>query len=177
MRTPDFSEAQELERIDFEGCTNLIEVHPSVGVLKRLIFLNLKDCTSLVSLPSKLEMESLEIFTLSGCSKVKKIPDFAKNMERLRELHVNGTAIVDLPSSIEHLTSLSLLNISHCKNLVHLPCAILRLELLRDFIVLGCSRLATFDGHESFPARKRSIWLWVEEFFKGSCRRVKSKLS
>ena len=82
IRTPDFSEAQELERIDFEGCTNLIEVHPSVGVLKRLIFLNLKDCTSLVSLPSKLEMESLEIFTLSGCSKVKKIPDFAKNMER-----------------------------------------------------------------------------------------------
>ncbi|KAL4622261.1 hypothetical protein ACB092_06G284500 [Castanea dentata] len=177
VRTPDFSEARVLERIDFEGCTNLIEVHPSVGVLKHLIFLNLKDCTSLVSLPNKLEMETLEIFSLSGCSKVKKIPEFTKNMERLRELHVNGTAIVDLPSSIEHLTGLSLLNISHCKNLVHLPCAILRLELLRDFIVLGCSRLATFDDHEILPSRKRSIWLWVEEFFRGSGRRVKSKLS
>ncbi|XP_075667962.1 disease resistance protein Roq1-like isoform X2 [Castanea sativa] len=177
VRTPDFSEARALERIDFEGCPNLIEVHPSVGVLKHLIFLNLKDCTSLVSLPNKLEMETLEIFSLSGCSKVKKIPEFTKNMERLQELHVNGTAIVDLPSSIEHLTGLSLLNISHCKNLVHLPCAILRLELLRDFIVLGCSRLATFDDHEILPSRKRSIWLWVEEFFRGSGRRVKSKLS
>ncbi|KAL4622258.1 hypothetical protein ACB092_06G284300, partial [Castanea dentata] len=90
ISTPDFSGAPWLERIDFEGCTNLVEVHPSVGVLKRLTLLNLKDCTSLKSLPPKLEMESLEILILSGCSEVKEIPKFAKDMEWLRELHLNG---------------------------------------------------------------------------------------
>ncbi|XP_075670489.1 disease resistance protein Roq1-like [Castanea sativa] len=128
IRTPNFSAAPHLESIDFEGCTNLVEIHPSVGVLKRLILLNLKDCTSLKSLLPKLEMESLEILILSGCSKVKEIPEFAKDMEQLRELHLNGTAIKYLPSSIEHLTGLTLLNISHCKNLVGLPCAVFRME-------------------------------------------------
>ena len=139
--------------------------------LKRLILLNLKDCTSLVSLPSKLEMESLENLTLAGCSKVKKIPEFAKDMERLRELHLSGTAIVDLPSSIEHLTGLTLLNLSHCRNLLGLPGAIYRLESLKEFIVFGCSKSAK-DDCEILPARKRSIWLLAEEFLKSTGRRV-----
>ena len=145
ISTPDFSEAPWLKRIDFEGCTNLVDVHPSVGVLKRLTLLNLKDCTSLKSLPRKLEMKSLEILILSGCSKVKEISEFAKDMERLRELHLNGTTIKYLPSSIEYLTGLTLLNISHCKNLVGLPCAVFRMESLKEFIVFGCSRLANDD--------------------------------
>ncbi|XP_050249099.1 disease resistance protein Roq1-like [Quercus robur] len=117
IRTPNFARAPLLKSVDFEGCTNLVEVHSSVAVLERLTLLNLKDCTSLKSLPRKLEMKSLEILILSGCSKVKKIPEFTEDMERLRELHLNGTAIKYLPSSIEHLTGLTLLNISHCKNL------------------------------------------------------------
>ncbi|XP_075670491.1 disease resistance protein Roq1-like [Castanea sativa] len=145
ISTPDFSKAPCLKRIDFEGCTNLIEVHPSVGVLKFLKLLNLKDCTSLASLLPKLEMEYLEILILSGCSKVKEIPEFAKVMKRLRELHLNGTAIKYLPLSIEHLTGLTLLNISHCENLAALPCAIFRMESLKKFIVFGCSKLGEDD--------------------------------
>ena len=104
--------------IDFEGCTNLVAVHPSVGELKLLTLLNLKDCTSLESLPRKLEMKSLEILIFSSCSKVKEIPEFAKNMKRLRELHLNGTTIKYLPLSIEHLTGLTLLNIRDRKSVV-----------------------------------------------------------
>uniref|UniRef100_A0A7N2MEN3 NB-ARC domain-containing protein n=1 Tax=Quercus lobata TaxID=97700 RepID=A0A7N2MEN3_QUELO len=141
ISTPDFSEAPWLKRINFEGCTNFVNVHPSVGVLRRLTLLNLKDCTSLKSLPRKLEMKSLEILILSGCSKVKEIPEFAKDMERLRELHLNGTTIKYLPSSIEHLTGLTLLNLSHCENLVGLPRAVFRMEYLKEFYVFGCSKL------------------------------------
>ena len=170
ISTPDFSEAPRLERIDFEGCSNLVEVHPSVGVLKSLISLNLKDCTSLKSLPLKLEMESLEILILSGCSKVKKIPEFAEDMKRLSELHLNGTAIKNLPLSIKHLTGLTLLNLSHCENLVGLPCAVFRMEYLKEFYVFGCSKLAE-DDRETLPARKRSIWLLAEEFLRSTGRR------
>ena len=114
-RTPDFTGVPNLVRIDLEGCTNLVEVHPSIGVLRRLIFLNLKDCKCLRSLPNKFEMESLEILMLSGCSKVKKIPEFAENMQQFRELSLNGTAIKKLPSSITYLTGLTLLNLRDCK--------------------------------------------------------------
>ena len=75
-------------------------------VLKRLTLLDLENCKSLRSLPSKFEMESLEILILSGCSKIEKIPEFMGSMKRLSKLHLNGTAITKLPSSIEHLTNL-----------------------------------------------------------------------
>ena len=145
IRTPNFSGTPCLKTIDFEGCTNLVEVHPSVCVLELLTLLNLKDCTSLKSLPPKLETEYLEILILSGCSKVKEIPEFAEDMERLRELHLNGTSIKYLPSSIEHLTGLTLLNLSHCENLVVLPRAVFRMESLKEFYVFGCSKLAEDD--------------------------------
>ncbi|KAK4577961.1 hypothetical protein RGQ29_028194 [Quercus rubra] len=166
ISTPDFSKAPRLQEIDFDGCTDLVEVHPSVGVLEGLILLNLKDCTSLTSLPPKLEMKSLEILILSGCSKVKEIPEFAKDMKWLRELHLDGTAIKYLPSSIEHLTGLTLLNISHCKNLAGLPCAVFRMESLKEFIVFGCSRLANDD-------RRIPIRVWVENIFRGNFQWLK----
>ncbi|VVA34073.1 PREDICTED: TMV resistance [Prunus dulcis] len=71
-RTPDFTATQNLERLVFEGCTNLVKIHPSIASLKRLRVLNFKKCKSIKSLPSDVELESLETFDLSGCSKVKK---------------------------------------------------------------------------------------------------------
>nr|XP_023877701.1 TMV resistance protein N-like [Quercus suber] len=42
IRTPNFSGAPCLKTIDFEGCTNLVEVHPSVGVLGTSYFVESK---------------------------------------------------------------------------------------------------------------------------------------
>ena len=83
-------------------------------VLKRLTLLDLENCKSLRSLPSKFEMESLEILILSGCSKIEKIPEFMGSTKRLSKLHLNGTAITKLPSSIEHLTNLEELSFRGC---------------------------------------------------------------
>lgn len=102
MCLPDLKGFPNLQRLELEGCKNLIEVHPSVVVLKRLILLNLKYCVQLRSLPSKIETESLEILILSSCSNVEKIPDFAENMQQLQKFYLNGTAIKKLPSPIEH---------------------------------------------------------------------------
>ena len=156
---PDLKGVPNLQRLELEGCTNLLEVRPSVGVLKRLILLNLKDCIRLRSLPSKIETKSLEILILSGCSNVEKIPDFAENMQKLQKFYLNGTAIKKLPSSIEHLTGLTLLDLSHCKNLVCLPQTIFKLEYLREFIVSGCSKLAKFEDQETAPTHEPEIEL------------------
>ena len=157
--TPDFTGVPNLVRIDLEGCSNLVAVHPSIGVLKRLIFLNLKDCKCLRSLPNKIEMESLEVLILSGCSKVKKISEFAESMQQLRELSLNGTAIKKLPTSIKHLTGLTLLNLRDCKNLVDLPSFVYSLRSLRELSLSGCSKLVESQVHEILRTREPEIEL------------------
>ena len=62
INTPDFNGLPNLERLIFHGCTRLYKIHPSIGALKRLTLLNLKDCKRLNSLPCEIDLESLEIF-------------------------------------------------------------------------------------------------------------------
>ncbi|XP_030965879.1 TMV resistance protein N-like [Quercus lobata] len=81
IETLDFNKIPNLEKLVLEDCINLRSLHPSIGVCKKLSFLNLKGCKNLKSLPSKFEMESLEILILSGCSNLKRIPEFGENME------------------------------------------------------------------------------------------------
>ncbi|XP_059429295.1 disease resistance protein RUN1-like [Corylus avellana] len=121
IKTLDFTEAPNLEKLSLQGCVSLFEVHPSVGVLKRLTLPNMKDCKSLTSLPCNISLESLEILILSNCLKLKKFPEIVGNMERLLELYLDGTAIKELPSSIERLTGLTLLDVADCESLLTLP--------------------------------------------------------
>ncbi|ONH90326.1 hypothetical protein PRUPE_8G046600 [Prunus persica] len=139
--TPDFSGTPNLQRLDFEGCLNLVEIDPSIALLKRLIFLSFKECTSLESLPSPIAMESLEVFILSGCSNIKKFPEFVVPMDHWLELYLDKTAIEKLPLSIGHLTALTLLKLKDCKNLTCLPRNIHKLESLQTVDVSGCSKL------------------------------------
>ncbi|XP_024177738.1 disease resistance protein RPP2B-like [Rosa chinensis] len=141
VKTPDFTGVQNLVTLDLEGCINLTRVHQSLGFLKRLVVLNLKDCKSLESLPGKIESQSLETFILSSCSKVKKIPEFAENMKHLSTLCLKKTAINELPSSIEYLSGLASLDLSNCINLVSLPSTINTLKSLKKLNLSGCLKL------------------------------------
>ncbi|XP_019079004.1 disease resistance protein RPV1 isoform X2 [Vitis vinifera] len=141
IKTPDFSGAPKLRRIILEGCTSLVKVHPSIGALKKLIFLNLEGCKNLKSFSSSIHLESLQTITLSGCSKLKKFPEVQGAMDNLPELSLKGTAIKGLPLSIEYLNGLSLLNLEECKSLESLPGCIFKLKSLKTLILSNCSRL------------------------------------
>ena len=104
--TPDFTGVPNLQELVLQNCTNLQEIHPSIGILKKLILLNLKGCGKLSSLPSKFEMESLVILTFTGCLSIKKIPKFVGNMEYLVCLSLKEISSTELPSSVGRLTSL-----------------------------------------------------------------------
>ncbi|KAF3440966.1 hypothetical protein FNV43_RR19252 [Rhamnella rubrinervis] len=99
IKTPDFTGVPNLESLVLEGCTKLVEVHPSIGILKRLRLMNLKDCFSLRSFPKTISMESLQICILSGCSKLDKFSDVEGNMLCLSQLYLDGVATENLPSS------------------------------------------------------------------------------
>lgn len=70
---PNLKEMPNLERISFEGCVKLLQMDPSIGLLRKLVFLNLKDCKKLVSIPNSIfHISSLEILSLYGCTEVFK---------------------------------------------------------------------------------------------------------
>ncbi|XP_070663338.1 disease resistance protein Roq1-like [Malus domestica] len=91
--TPDFNGIPNLEELILWNCKNLVEIHPSIAVLKRLKHLLLNGCESINSLPSEVEMDSLETFDLDGCSNVKKIPEFGEQMKNVLRIHLDGTTI------------------------------------------------------------------------------------
>ena len=117
IETPDFSEAPNLRRLILEGCTSLSKVHPSIGDLNKLVFLNLEGC------------ENLKSFLRSIC------------MEHLSELSLEGTAVKGLPLSIEYLTGPVLLNLRNCQNLESLSSCIYKLRCLEILILSDCLKL------------------------------------
>ena len=116
-KSPDFTGVPNLERLILEGCTSLVYLHPSIGILKRLICLNLKDCKSLKSLPHGLQLESLEVFIVFGCSKLDKVLVSLEYMRCLSKLRLDGTGISELPPSVRHLTNLGFISLRNCKKL------------------------------------------------------------
>ncbi|XVF78418.1 hypothetical protein PTKIN_Ptkin14bG0130900 [Pterospermum kingtungense] len=143
IKVPDFTIAPNLESLILEGCARIIDVHPSVGVLRRLKLLNLRGCKSLKSLPTKIGMESLETLILSGCSNLQKFPEIDGEMKYLLELYLDGTGIKELPSSIGHLSNLVFLNLKDCRNLVCLPSSIGGCKSLKTLNLSGCSKVET----------------------------------
>ncbi|XP_057968483.1 TMV resistance protein N-like isoform X2 [Malania oleifera] len=142
MKTPNFTGVLNLECLILEGCINLVKIHPSIGTLKRLILLNLKDCKSLRYLVSAIDLDSLESLILSGCSKLQTFPEVSSNMPHLWELSLQGTSIKELPPSIKYLSGLVSLDLKECKNLECLPSSICMLRSLETLTLSGCSKLA-----------------------------------
>ncbi|KAI9077057.1 hypothetical protein K1719_040985 [Acacia pycnantha] len=142
IKTPNFDRIPNLEKLILEACSNLVEIHQSLGHHQKLVVVDLKDCRKLKTLPRKFEMNHLETFVLSGCSKVIKLPDFGKEMERLFKLDLEGTAIAKLPQSLGNLIGLIELNLKNCKMLVCLPYNVCKLKALKIIKMSGCSELS-----------------------------------
>ncbi|XP_028773812.1 TMV resistance protein N-like [Neltuma alba] len=143
IKTPNFDRIPHLEKLILEGCSNLIEIHRSLGQHKKLVIVNLKDCREVKNLPRKFEMNCLETFVLSGCSRVIKLPEFGKDMERLSKLDLEGTAITKLSQSLGNLIGLVELNLKNCKKLVCLPCDVCKLKSLKMIKIAGCSKFSS----------------------------------
>ncbi|XP_071723126.1 disease resistance protein Roq1-like [Rutidosis leptorrhynchoides] len=140
----DLSSAPNMEKLIFNGCEGLVEVHPSIGDLVKLEVLSLRGCFNLRKFPNTLKTKSLQTLELCDCSKLEKFPNIDGKMEHLEVLPLYGTAITELPTSIENLVSVKRINLSFCENLMRLPSQIYKLKNLEGFYLEGCSNLITF---------------------------------
>lgn len=144
IRTPDFSGMPYLEELDLGGCTRLRDIHPTLLLHKKVVSLNLKDCTSLTTLPGKIFMESLKILVLSGCLNLKNFPEIGGSMKCLSELLLDGTDIKEVPIlPFELLPGLVRINLEDCKRLQSMPQLPPNIEEVR---VDGCVSLETLSG-------------------------------
>ncbi|PPD70515.1 hypothetical protein GOBAR_DD32615 [Gossypium barbadense] len=129
IKTPDFTTAPNLEVLILKGCTRLIAVHPSIGVLTRLKLLNLEGCKSLRRLPTKIEWESDEVENLKQLALLEEL-DLSETARRrtsfifqLKNQLYQRAMIEPMPlmlHSLSGLSSLRELKLKDC-NLCDIP--------------------------------------------------------
>lgn len=93
-KTPDFSTTPNLEKLILKDCQSLIEINDSIANLRRLIFLNLRDCRNLKNLPRNICLvKSLEELVISGCSNLVGAGDELGKMDSLIVLRADRLSI------------------------------------------------------------------------------------
>ncbi|KAG2291418.1 hypothetical protein Bca52824_038087 [Brassica carinata] len=142
------SRAKNLERLDLEGCKSLVMLGSSIEQMNKLIYLNLRECTSLESLPEGINLKSLKTLILSGCSNLQEFQIISENIE---SLYLDGSTIQRVAERIESLRNLILLNLKNCCRLKCLPNDLYKLKSLQELILSGCSAL------ESLPPIKEEM--------------------
>ncbi|XP_019089585.1 PREDICTED: probable disease resistance protein RPP1 isoform X2 [Camelina sativa] len=138
-------------------CSKNLEELPDLSTAINLQELNLEDCSSLVELPSSLgSATNLKILNLSGCSNLEALPSSIGNAANIRELFLRSCSrLVKLPSSIGNITILKVLPssigninleklyLNGCSVLEALPINI-NMESLDVLDLAGCSMLKKF---------------------------------
>ncbi|RXI06303.1 hypothetical protein DVH24_018345 [Malus domestica] len=116
-KIPDLSGSPNIEYLDLQGCTNLVEVDDSIGFLDKLVTLNLMGCSRLKRFAPRLRLRSLKRLYLHGCTRLESFPKIEDEMESLTHLDIQKSGIRELPSSIAYLTGLAELLAMECENL------------------------------------------------------------
>ncbi|KAL7224541.1 hypothetical protein ACSBR1_025913 [Camellia fascicularis] len=138
--SPDFEKFPNLESLYLEGCTNLVNLHPSIGSLRRLVRMELSGCVNLESLPSGTQLESLKAIYAYGCLKLNILGSF-EHTKCLRRLALVASSISELLLPVGHLTNLKSLDLGRCKNLTSIPNNIGQLKALQSLMLSRCSKL------------------------------------
>ncbi|XP_060673939.1 disease resistance protein Roq1-like [Ziziphus jujuba] len=180
---PDLSQAPNLESIDLEGCTSLVQVLLSLQNLDKLTYLNLNGCSKLRDFQdiSKRTEGCLDIVRFGGIKNVLNnftylkscIQSFTGNLflyssqahisqkfaPNLRYLILSGTAIETVPPSLGYLPGLVELDMEHCKRLRSLPTSICHLKSLETLYLCGCEKLKTFPEISEPMEHLTELWL------------------
>ncbi|CAN4124333.1 unnamed protein product [Withania somnifera] len=126
---PDLSMHKILVKLIAERCSDLQKIHRTIGNLKTLRHLNLRDCYNLVEFPGEslqellldgtaiqkfpsiiFHLTKLERLSLNNCHSFKRLPLFLGNLSPVKELSLNGSAVEEIPDSIKHWQNLHTLS-------------------------------------------------------------------
>ncbi|VYS59340.1 unnamed protein product [Arabidopsis thaliana] len=164
---PNLSTATNLEELKLRNCSSLVELPSSIEKLTSLQILDLYFCSSLVKLPAIENATNLQVLDLQNCSSLIELPLSIGTATNLKKLNISGcSSLVRLPSSIGDMTNLDVLDLPNCSNLVELPSSIGNLRKLAKLLMSGCSKL------ETLPTNINLISLRILDLT--DCSRLKS---
>ncbi|XP_019189313.1 PREDICTED: TMV resistance protein N-like isoform X1 [Ipomoea nil] len=116
-RTPNFSGCQNLRKLSFLGCSNLLKVHSSIGELGKLVSLCFGDCQKLKKLPKNVShLQSLQTLHMFGSLELKVSPEIFGNLTSLQRLSLDRTSTYGVVSNLSHLFNLKSIWSNFCKN-------------------------------------------------------------
>ncbi|KAJ4828380.1 hypothetical protein Tsubulata_017836 [Turnera subulata] len=125
-----------LEEINFDYCSDIVELPVEVCHLRKLKKLNVTNCHKLVSLPRKIkELVNLEVLRLGSCVELKELPSTIGKLSNLSILDISECLELDrLPEEIGELQNLSKLHMVSCSDDFKLPSSISELKNLKEVI-------------------------------------------
>ncbi|CAN1161648.1 Disease resistance protein RUN1 [Linum perenne] len=95
---PDISRSSKLEELLLKDCSSLVELPSHVQYLTKLIKLKLRHCKDLKRLPNVLDLKLLKFVWISYCPNIAHCPKI--HSEELEVLDLSGTPVRELPSAI-----------------------------------------------------------------------------
>lgn len=139
---PELSKATNLESLFLNNCKSLVMVPSSIENLNKLIQLDMRECTSLQVLPTKINLVSLNYLNLSGCS---LLTSFSQLSTSIAYLSLDETAIEEVPSWIETISELTSLTMRACKMLKNISANVFKLKRLKEIDFSDCEGVTTFN--------------------------------
>ncbi|CAJ2667217.1 unnamed protein product [Trifolium pratense] len=130
------SNLENLEKISFQYCAELLTVHNSVGFLNKLKILDATGCQKLRSFPP-MKLISLEELNLAFCKSLENFLEILGEMKNITHIYLEHTSIEELPVSFENLTGLTNLHLSG-NGMLKLPSSILMIQNLSAIVASGC---------------------------------------
>lgn len=102
IEMPDLRGVPHIQKLNLRECVEIVRIDPSIGILKELTYLNLKNCENLlVDLNIIFGLNSLQVLELSGCSKIlnNQFVKKPRETEHLEKVHKN-ISVVQLSTSL-----------------------------------------------------------------------------
>ncbi|KAJ4842664.1 hypothetical protein Tsubulata_046871, partial [Turnera subulata] len=113
IKIMDFSGVPNLEELNIEGCSGLVEIHSSIQLCRKLIKISVSGCVNLCGFPSGLRFTSLEVIELGHCRRITQLPELPSTVKRLA-LERSG-----IKQRVERVEALSL-NMSQVSRIIQL---------------------------------------------------------
>ncbi|XP_028947579.2 probable disease resistance protein At5g66900 [Malus sylvestris] len=125
-----------LEEMNIDFCSDLIELPSKLCDLSKLKKLSITNCHKLSALPEGIgKLENLEMLRLRSCTELSKLPISMKNLGKVKFLDISDCfGIKVLPKDIGEMSGLRKINMRQCSKLQELPPSVMDLEQLEEVV-------------------------------------------